>query len=413
MRQIFIYQIIVLSSLLFSCSGSEESSSNDEEKRTDFITNENEFIDHSAPDSLLSTYMSMRKDIVFNSYGDSETEGFSISGKLFYEKDGYYIVNIEENWDQYSYPIALVINPNETSNFIDADGMYTEISDFIDNYLNCEYAVYTGSFIEAPAYKLGDNTPFILENISGYRAEMSSMNQLYLYDGINKISATNIIANSLSDGDCNYPAVHQEKFVLGANKSRIEIERRETHRDGCEDLFTVKYSKIWTYDECDLSNSHPQYFKGDYVSDVDFGNVPTELYQLHIDGTDTFQLLDHSMKIMEYREESGPAPMFYTVEDRTSWDSAESLIVGFKQLDEGQFKIIERATGDFVNGKIVALDGSNLSLKEMDHELFTKLGNKVANSDHLYQMQNDVNNNIYLYSSDKDRYPELDIIEEI
>jgi len=412
MQQIFIYQIIVLASLLFSCGDSEETSTTDEEKRTDFITTENEFIDHSNPDSLLKTYMSMRKDNVFSSYGDSETEGFSISGKLFFEKDGYYIVNIEENWDQYSYPIALVINPNETSNFIDADGMYTEISDFIDNYLNCEYAVYSGSFIEAPAYNLGDNIAFLLEKVDGYRAEMSSQIQLCLYDGINKITTTNIVAKSTSDGDCIFEAVHSEKFVLGSDKSRIEIKRTETHKDGCDDLFTLTYSKIWTYNESDLSVSFPQYFKGDYVSDVDFGNVPTELYQLHIDGSDTFRLLDHTMNIIEHRENNGPEPMFYTIQKRTSWDSAETLIIGFKQLNKYDFELIERATGGF-NGDAVTIDGSALSQSEMGNELLLIVGKKVQDSEHLFEIHNDNSNDFMIYSTDKNKYPELDIVEEI
>jgi hypothetical protein len=410
MRFIIFFQILVVTGFTFSCGESDESSSDDEEKRTDFITTENEFIDHTHPDSLLKSYISMREEIIFNTYGDSETEGFSISGKLFFEKDGYFIVNIEETWDQYSYPIALVINSNETSNFIEGDGMYTEISDFIDNYLNCDYNVYSGSFIEGPAYNVGDNTPFLLEKVDGYRAEMSSRIQLCLYDGISKIMTTNVVAKSTSDGDCIYEAVHSEKFVLGSNKSRIEIERTETHRDGCEDLFSVTYSKIWTYDEYDLSSSFPQYFKGEYVSDVDFGNVPTVLYQIRIDGADTFRLLDHTRNILEYREINGPAPMYYTMDERTSWDRVEHLIVGFSQLNEDEFVIYQRGVGQFNNGGESINDGNALNSSESSNELFVI---NVQRDGTLYKIYSVYSDKTFLFTSDINKYPELDLVEEI
>ncbi len=291
------YLIISVLALLASCSGEDkqpeskegkvaETNSSQEEK-SDTLLEEDKW-NVSNPDSLIADYIKYRQQAI-------QDPSVEISGKVFYQKDDFYILNFTEQWEQYQYDFVLVLN-GEVTRASDVPESFNNIQDeiywFLIDQFHHDYTFYPGNFEEAPQYEVGENTPVLLADRSNYRTTYSGFVRLCLLNG-NQLTETQIHAKTEADiGNCEYLDGIAQKFVDGLEKEDIVVEVNQSRNAECENEYFLKYWNVWpNYMRSKDRDYYEPYVKFDEMSDSLYAELETlNLSRLDIIENDTLRV---------------------------------------------------------------------------------------------------------------------------
>lgn len=369
MKYLYLLAIVIL---ILSCSGSDESGSSVQhviESDQDSTKNDSlsgGMINCDSPDSILSAYKRIR---MLTASVEEFTE-FTISGSVFWKKEGLWIVNLEEKWDQYNFPFSIVIGAtnNFDEQFDDERAVYLEIGTFLSERMTVKYQLFNGNF-RAFDYNNKGYNGVILENLTSHRTDYNGFEQLYFIKE-NRLEATKVIANTRCIiGECEDLDGIREKIKLGSESGAIHVSRIENHLGECLLDIGVRYDKIWNEPEQMLSSLFPNKFNFDFVKEDSFKEIPLKFYGLTIYEGDTIQNF-MTMEIDVHHYSSGDA--WADLEETGMHDYAESLIVYFQHYNS-HFEIYTRMSGylDNETDRTPETLYSNESKMQMSRFIFT------------------------------------------
>ncbi|MEZ4921603.1 MAG: hypothetical protein R2780_00370 [Crocinitomicaceae bacterium] len=231
--------LILFSSILmfYSCGGNSVEVQHDQDNEN----NQDESlikIDGSNPDSLIASYISARQQMM-------DEAGVEINGSVFLVMDDYFVVNFEENRDEYTEDYCVIINSSQRIENTGLDGVAGDAAQVFAQRFDGNYTFLSGRFEEAPDYDFPGDKWFVLANTGGYRTSVDNGYVVYHFaDNDPRATDVNFIVRG-EGGICEgFDGITESLQVLN-NREWVAVMHEENVYNNCELVANFKYRKIW------------------------------------------------------------------------------------------------------------------------------------------------------------------------
>ncbi|MBK7129996.1 MAG: hypothetical protein IPM74_17645 [Crocinitomicaceae bacterium] len=245
MNPIQLLQCLCIGVVFFSCAGQSETSNSQPSDTTQVITDAPDTSSHEA------FIESVKK---FRMASEQNSPGFEVSGNLFFEGSaGFKIYNFQESFDDYQLNImfSIVLNGNTDFQNIQAgNDVFTQVPEWL-NKNQIQATIYEGNFSTSYDFQKDNSKDFLLSSEKSFRDRIIASKKIVLFDGLNGLKNTEIMANSdyaMNDGVLDG---HKEDFTFvegGKKPATIYLDHAQTGNLGGEGTNReIHYQLVWQW----------------------------------------------------------------------------------------------------------------------------------------------------------------------